>query len=105
MGLDRDERFAWPGVERLFASGCHVGATLLIAWQPSLVIGAVPLPSAPNVCVLALLVRHIRLAMGVIGLVGAAVFADGLAVRLWRSTNRPIVTGIRAPTRRFNLSS
>ena len=34
MGLDRDERFAWPGVERLFASECHVGPTLLIAWQP-----------------------------------------------------------------------
>ncbi len=82
LGLDRDVGPLWPGIERLFASGFHIGVTLLVAWQPWFVIGAVPLHSALNVSVLALLRRDIKLAMGLVGLVGAAVLAAGLAVWL-----------------------
>ncbi len=80
MGLDRDVGPFWPGIERFFASGFHIGSTLLIAWQPWLVIGAVPLHSALNVSVLAILRRNLPLAMGALGAVGVAIFALGLAV-------------------------
>lgn len=67
-------------MERISASALHIGFTLLIAWQPLLVLATIPLHSATNFVALRLLRRSAVLTEVVLALIGAVILIAGLAV-------------------------
>jgi hypothetical protein len=70
-------------IERIAVSGLHIGFTLLLAWQPLLVLATIPLHSLANLVSLWLLRRSAVLsALGWV-LIGAASLLVGLAVWGW----------------------
>ncbi len=70
---------AYAGViERVTASAFHIGATLLLAWSPVLLIAAVPVHSALNLGFIALLPRSMVHAQAVVGVIGLPVLGAGL---------------------------
>jgi hypothetical protein len=70
----------WGIVERIFVSGLHIGFTLLLAWQPWLVLVTIPLHSGLNFTYLRLARRSVALAELVMALVGLAALLTGFAV-------------------------
>jgi gas vesicle protein len=67
-------------IERIGVSALHIGFTLLIAWQPLLVLVTIPLHSGANFVSLRLLRRSAVLSAVVWVLIGAAILLAGLAV-------------------------
>ncbi len=67
-------------IERVAVSALHIGFTLLIAWQPLLVLATIPAHSAANFVALRLLRRSAVLTEVVWVLIGAAILLAGLAV-------------------------
>ncbi|HET8907637.1 MAG TPA: hypothetical protein VFN11_11800 [Ktedonobacterales bacterium] len=67
-------------IERIAVSGLHIGFTLLIAWQPLLVLVTIPLHSVANLVSLRLLRRSAVLSAVGWVLIGAAILLAGLAV-------------------------
>ena len=65
-------------VERVTASAFHIGATLLLARWPVLLIPAVPVHSGLNLGFLALLPRSMIRAQVLVGAIGLPVLAAGL---------------------------
>jgi hypothetical protein len=70
-------------IERIAVSGLHIGFTLLIAWQPLLVLVTIPLHSVANLVSLRLLRRSAVLSAVGWALIGAASLLAGLAVWGW----------------------
>jgi YhfC intramembrane metalloprotease len=66
-------------MERISASALHIGFTLLLAWQPLLVLATIPLHSATNFIALRLLRRSAVLTEVVVALIGATALVAGLA--------------------------
>jgi hypothetical protein len=82
MGLDKLLSQTDPAlgvVERIAASALHIGFTLLIAWQPLLVLATIPVHSATNFVWLRLFRRSAVLSEVVFALIGAAILVAGLA--------------------------
>jgi hypothetical protein len=83
MGLEKMLSPTAPAlsvIERVAVSALHIGFTLLIAWQPLLVLATIPLHSVANLVSLRLLRRSAVLsALGWV-LIGAASLLAGLAV-------------------------
>lgn len=71
---------AFSVIERIGVSALHIGFTLLIAWQPLLVLATIPLHSGANFVSLWLLRRSAVLTAVVWVAIGAAVLLAGLAV-------------------------
>ena len=70
---------AYAGViERVTASAFHIGATLLLAWSPVLLIAAIPVHSGLNLGFIALLPRSMVRAQAVVGVIGLPVLGAGL---------------------------
>lgn len=67
-------------VERIFASAIQIGFTLLLAWQPLLVILTIPLHSSINFIALSLVRRSVVLAELGIAIIGTVVLLAGLGV-------------------------
>jgi len=67
-------------VERIFASAIQIGFTLLLAWQPLLVILTIPLHSSTNFMALFLLRRSAVLAELYVAIIGIVVLLAGLGV-------------------------
>lgn len=67
-------------IERIGVSALHIGLTLLIAWQPLLVLVTIPLHSGANFVSLWLVRRSAVLAAVVWVAIGAAMLLAGLAV-------------------------
>ncbi len=80
MGLDREIAPAWGVVERLFAGAAHIGFTLLVARWPLLVIALIPVHTAVNMGVMALLPRGIARTEALVAVSGSVLFLGGLAV-------------------------
>ncbi|WDL99069.1 hypothetical protein [Alicyclobacillus sp. ALC3] len=82
-GIPTEGNLLWGVVERLFASAFHIGAALVIAWNPWLVIVMTPLHTLFNVSVLGA-VKRWSIAMGeaVAAGFGAVVLAAGLFLHL-----------------------
>ncbi|MFF5212494.1 hypothetical protein [Streptosporangium sp. NPDC000396] len=57
----------------------RIGLTLLLAWQPWLVLAAVPLHSAVNLLAVRLMRISLPLTEALVAVVGVAAFALGLA--------------------------
>jgi hypothetical protein len=66
-------------IERFSVSALHIGFTLLIAWQPLLVLGTIPVHSATNFVWLRLFRRSAVLSEVAVALIGAAILIAGLA--------------------------
>ena len=79
LGLLRDFPAYAGVVERITASAFHIGATLLLAWSPVLLVAAIPVHSGLNLGFLALLPRSMVRAQLVVGAIGLPVFVAGLA--------------------------
>ncbi len=82
MGLERMLSQTAPSlgvIERISASALHIGFTLLIAWQPLLVLATIPVHSATNFVALRLLRRSAVLTEVVVALIGAVILIAGLA--------------------------
>ncbi len=67
-------------VERISASAIQIGFTLLLAWQPLLVILTIPLHSSTNFIALFLVKRSVVLAELCIAMIGIVVLLAGLGV-------------------------
>jgi hypothetical protein len=67
-------------VERIFASAIQIGFTLLLAWQPLLVILTIPLHSSINFIALILVRRSVVLAELCLALIGTVILLAGLGV-------------------------
>ncbi|HEY1387608.1 MAG TPA: hypothetical protein VGF38_03610 [Ktedonobacterales bacterium] len=70
-------------IERIGVSALHIGYTLLIAWQPLLVLVTIPLHSVTNLVSLWLLRRSGVLSAVVWILIGAACLLADLGVWGW----------------------
>lgn len=81
-GIPTDGSALWGVVERVFASAFHIGATLVIAWNPWLVIVMVPLHTAFNVTILRAIKKSIALGESVAAVFGSVVLAAGLLLHL-----------------------
>ncbi|HYD68817.1 hypothetical protein [Azospirillum sp.] len=75
---------AWGGLERLSATGLHVGLTLWIAWSPWMAIPAALAHTATNQAAVTLLRRTGRMAPteGAVAAMAVATLAIGLALML-----------------------
>jgi hypothetical protein len=80
QGTLRADGPLWAAVERVGASLLHVGLTLLLFWNPWLVLAAVPLHTGVNLGALRLMRVSLPLAEGVLLALGALVFAAGTAL-------------------------
>lgn len=83
MGLARAMLNAPPFmgvVERISASAIQIGFTLLLAWQPLLVILTIPLHSSTNFMALFLVRRSVVLAELCIAIIGIVILLAGLGV-------------------------
>ncbi len=83
MGLAKAMLNAPPfaGVfERIFACAVQIGFTLLLAWQPLLVILTIPLHSSTNFMALSLVRRSVVIAELSIAIIGIVVLLAGLGV-------------------------
>lgn len=69
----------WGVLERLFASAAHIGHTLLLAWQPLLVLVTTPVHSFINVGVTKLTSKSLSKTELLLAVIGTAVLAAGLA--------------------------
>jgi hypothetical protein len=80
QGLLREIPFAWilGAWERLFASGIHLGFTLMVAANPWLVVILTPLHSLVDLSIPKLSKRSIWLVEGIVTVVGAAALLLGL---------------------------
>lgn len=67
-------------VERIFACAIQIGFTLLLAWQPLLVILTIPIHSGTNFLALFLVRRSVVLAELCIVMIGLVVLLAGLGV-------------------------
>lgn len=67
-------------LERISASALHIGFTLLLAWQPLLVVLTIPLHSSTNFIALFLVRRSVVLAELCIAIIGIVVLLAGLGV-------------------------
>lgn len=81
-------------VERIFASGIHIGFTLLLAWQLWLVVLTVPVHSLTNLSLLTTGKRPMLLVEVIVAIVGTAHSSPGSPSsascrRLTTNTNRP----------------
>ena len=82
IGIPTDGSALWGVVERLFASAFHIGATLVIAWDPWLVIVMMPVHTLFNVTVLRTMKKSIAVAESVVAVFGSVVLAAGLLLHL-----------------------
>ncbi|MFJ2030102.1 hypothetical protein [Streptosporangium sp. NPDC087985] len=78
QGMLRPDGPLWAVLERISVSLLHIGFTLLLAWQPWLLLATVPLHSAVNLLVVRLARVSLPKAEALIAVVSAAVFAFGL---------------------------
>ena len=67
-------------LERITASAIQIGFTLLLAWQPLLVILTIPVHSSTNFVALSLVRRSVVLAELGVAIIGAIVLLAGLGV-------------------------
>src|SRR5215469_16328840 len=67
-------------VERISASALHIGFTLLLAWQPLLVILTIPLHSSTNFMALFLVRRSVVLMELCVAVIGIVALLAGLGV-------------------------
>ncbi len=66
-------------VERVGASLLHIGFTLLLGWNPWLLLVTMPAHSATNLCAVRLMKqRSVTVLEGIVVVVGASAFALGL---------------------------
>lgn len=65
--------------ERLFATAVHVGFTLLVAWQPLLVVLLLPVHSLLDLAIPTFIKRSIWIVEGLVTVVGGAAILLGLA--------------------------
>ncbi|GAA2848011.1 hypothetical protein GCM10010517_05180 [Streptosporangium fragile] len=79
QGVLRADGPLWAAVERTGAGMLHIGLTLLLAWQPWLVLVTIPLHSAANLLAVRLMRTSLALTEVLVAAVGAAAFALGLA--------------------------
>lgn len=83
MGLDKALTSSAPGlgvIERISVSALHIGFTLLLAWQPLVILLTIPLHSASNFVWLRLTRRSPVLTEVCVAIEGAALFLLGLAL-------------------------
>lgn len=66
-------------VERIFATAIHVGFTLLVAWQPLLVVLLLPVHSLVNLAIPTFVKRSIWIVEGIVIVVGGGALLLGLA--------------------------
>lgn len=81
QGLVSDRNGLYAVLERVSASLLHVGFTLLLAWQPILVIATVVVHSATNLVAVRLAKRSLARTELIVAVIGVGVFAIGLT--LW----------------------
>ena len=67
-------------LERITASAIQIGFTLLLAWQPLLVILTIPVHSSTNFVALSLVRRSVVLAELGVAIIGTIVLLAGLGV-------------------------
>ncbi|WP_214105362.1 hypothetical protein [Acrocarpospora catenulata] len=79
QGLLRLDTPYWAALERLSASLLHIGFTLLLAWQPWLVLAAMPVHTAVNLTALRLMRVSLPLTEAMVAAVGIVAFGLGLA--------------------------
>lgn len=83
MGMEKQLMNAiplWGILERISASALHIGWTLLIAWQPLLVLLTIVLHSGTNVAAVALVHRSIVLMEYILLMAGCLILLAGLAL-------------------------
>ena len=79
LGLPSQVSPFWGILERVSASALHIGFTLLLAMWPLLLLATIPVHSATNAGVMAVLRESVLRAQGVVAVVGLALFLVGLA--------------------------
>ncbi len=68
----------WGIVERIFASAFHIGSTLLLAFNPWLVLLLVPVHSLMNLAAVQLAKRSVALTEAAVAVIGTAVLVAGI---------------------------
>lgn len=79
-GIRLDGSPLWGAVERVFASGFHIGITLLVAWNPWMVIVMVPVHSAFNSTSMYLIKKSVVLMECMVAVAGMTALTAGLLV-------------------------
>ncbi|MCM2534792.1 YhfC family glutamic-type intramembrane protease [Neobacillus pocheonensis] len=80
-GIKLDGSPFWGALERVFASGFHIGSTLLIARNPWMILAMIPVHTAYNVMATRLLLKRSIVTTELVGaLFGSVVFIVGLFV-------------------------
>ena len=79
LGFLRDFPAYAGAIEPVTASAFHIGATLLLAWSPDVLIAAIPVHSGLNLGFIALLPRSMIRAQVLVGVIGLPVLGVGLA--------------------------
>lgn len=82
LGALRPGTNLWGVLERVSASAFHIGATLLIAAQPWLVLLTIVVHSGLNLAAVRLASRSVARAQALAAVVGGVTFAAGLAAML-----------------------
>ncbi|MFD0660930.1 hypothetical protein [Thermocatellispora tengchongensis] len=78
-GVLRTDGPAWAAVERTGASLLHIGFTLLLAWNPWLVLVAAPVHTAVNLLAVRLAPVSLALTEALVTAAGIGAFVIGLA--------------------------
>jgi hypothetical protein len=81
-GIKLDGSPFWGALERVFASGFHIGSTLIISWNPLMFLAMIPVHTAFNVMATRLLKKSIIATELVSALFGSVVFIVGLIIYL-----------------------
>ncbi|WP_251551255.1 hypothetical protein [Neobacillus muris] len=79
-GIKLDGSPLWGAMERVFASGFHIGSALLIAWNPWMILVMIPVHTVYNVTVSRVMKRSIAYMELASALFGSSVFILGLFV-------------------------
>lgn len=79
QGLLRTDGPLWAAIERVSASLLHIGFTLLLAWQPWLVLATIPAHSAVNLLAVRLVRYSLPLTEAALAVAGTTAFVLGLS--------------------------
>ncbi|WP_051348749.1 hypothetical protein [Peribacillus kribbensis] len=81
-GMKMDGSPFWGAFERIFASAFHIGSTLIIAWNPWMVLVMIPVHTFYNMAVTYIMKRSIAYMELASAVFGSVVFILGLLVYL-----------------------